>query len=149
MAQEFVSHYHEIEKLMTTCSDVTSGADPIESITSFFQSSNECSETATEAGDGHTKHNVYEFFLCKDLLLPGLGQEYYRAEDMNPLCGYEIVPELEEDFRAFVKARDAKLAEKASQKRKVSILDLMLELFYTCYHLPLIHVIVTWHGFDA
>ncbi len=95
-------------------------ADPIVLVADFAKLKDDISVASTAS------NTTVEcaFFEMQTLDVPSLWR-YCRGTkaDMNPLSGYEIVPELEQQFRAFVLARDARLAETSALQVKIRLND--------------------------
>ena len=94
----------------------------------------ECTVKMDNCSEASTKDNYYqqqqqqmdedEFLDMYFVMVPEKVQcsVMGTTESMNPLSGYEVVPEMQDAFRKFLRERDAQLKMKSSMQRKERIM---------------------------
>jgi hypothetical protein len=111
-------------------------ADPVELVADFSRDKDDCSVASTVDDEEVAVDPLSEktFFKMETVEEPSLSRKCQGTKvDMNPLSGYEIVPELQVEFRAFVAGRDARLAKCSSAQSKQRMHD---ERASACRQLP-------------
>jgi hypothetical protein len=129
MACLFAAYHAHNKEILQSIADSQRASDPVVFVASFSPDGDECSVASTAAdlhddGDGSSSCSVYKFFSLEYAMQDPRGIRVPYAGTkvaVNPLSGYEVVPELDAEFRAFVAARDRRLKAEASAARKKMI----------------------------